>query len=514
MTHGKTPDDSGGTNRICSDCIGEPYLKATIEARAEMATCSYCENEGPTETIEDLADRVELAFESHYRRTSTEPDDFEHMMLRDRESSYEWYRHGDPVVDVIAEAAEIELEPAEDIRAILDERTSSHNPDDAWEEPPFDSEAHYEPARLSDAELQMEWDDFERSLKTEARYFSRSAEKILAATFHGIDGLHDRSGRPALVEAGPGKPIDALFRARVFQSDEKLEAALRQPEKELGPPPSAIAPGLRMNSRGISVFYGTNTPATALAEVRPPVGSQVVIGKFSLLRPLRLLDLTVLRDIYVTGSDFDPEFIGRRKHAMFLEHLSHRITMPIMPDDEAIEYLPTQVIADYLASMDAPSIDGIIYPSAQANSGQINIVLFHKAARVQPSDLPKEAKVRVSLESYSEDGSEPDYTIFVTPPKSPPRSPLLPSPFGTSGYLTEGMSTLASMHFASTQPPWRSTGSRRFRSFRRPIPSGVTSSHLSRIRVPKLAKRSRMTRSRFEVQAGHLGRLGLLADRR
>jgi hypothetical protein len=430
MTHDKTPEDGVGANRICADCVGEPYLKAVIVARAETATCSYCENEGPTEAIEDLADRVELAFESHYRRTSTEPDGLEYMLSKDPESSYRWERHGEPVVDVIAEAAGIELEPAEDIRTILDERTSSHDPDDAWEEPPFDSEAQYEPARLSDVELQMEWDDFEKSLKTEARYFSRSAEKILASTFHGIDVLRDRSGRPALVEAGPGQPIDALFRARVFQADEKLEAALRQPEKELGPPPSAIAPGLRMNSRGISVFYGTNLPVTALAEVRPPVGSRVVVGKFSLLRPLRLLDLTVLRDIYVTGSDFDPEFIGKRKHAMFLEHLSHRITLPIMPDDEAIEYLPTQVIADYLASMEAPSIDGIIYPSAQASSGQLNIVLFHKAARVQPSDLPKEATVQVSLQSYSEDGEEPYYTIFVTPPKSAPPKPSVAGPFG------------------------------------------------------------------------------------
>ncbi|WP_044891140.1 RES domain-containing protein [Myxococcus hansupus] len=423
MTHGKTPDDSVGTKRICSDCIGESYLNAAIEARAEMATCSFCEREGLTEAIEGLADRVALAFESHFRRTSTEPDDFEDLMMRAPESKYEWFRHGERVVDVIAEVAGIGAEPAEDVRAILNERTSSHDSDEGWEESPFDSEAHYELARLSAAELQEEWDDFERSLKTEARYFSRSAEKILAATFHGIDGLRDRSERSALVEIGPGKPIDALFRARVFQSDEKLEAALRQPEKDLGPPPSAIAPGLRMNSRGISVFYGTNTPETALAEVRPPVGSQVVVGRFSLLRPLRLLDLTVLRDIYVTGSYFDPEFIGKRKHAMFLEHLSQRISMPIMPDDEAIEYLPTQVIADYLASMDAPAIDGIIYPSAQASSGQLNMVLFHKAARVQASELQKGTEVDVSLQGHSEDGPEPDYVILVTPPKTPPTQP-------------------------------------------------------------------------------------------
>jgi hypothetical protein len=208
----------------------------------------------------------------------------------------------------------------------------------------------------------------------------------------------------------------------VFQSDEKLEAALRQPERELGPPPFSFAVAGRMNSRGISVFYGTNTPEAALAEVRPPVGSQVVIGKFLLVRSLRLLDLTVLRDVYVTGSFFDRDFARKRKHAMFLDHLSRRITMPIMPDDEALEYLPTQVIADYLAAMAEPAIDGIIYPSAQAEPGRLNIALFHKAARVQPSDVPEGSEVSVFLYHYSEDGAEPDYTVMVQPPPKPPSS--------------------------------------------------------------------------------------------
>jgi hypothetical protein len=257
-------------------------------------------------------------------------------------------------------------------------------------------------------------------LKTEARYFSRPAEAILAATFGGIGELRARDGRPAVVEVGPGRSIDGVFRARVFQSDDKLEAALRQPEKEFGPPPFSVAGAGRMNSRGVSVFYGANTPETALAEVRPPVGSQVAIGKFLLVRPLRLLDLAVLHDVYVTGSIFDPHFIRKLKHAMFLEHLSRRITMPIMPDDEAFEYLPTQVIADYLAAMAEPAIDGIIYPSAQAEPGHLNIALFHKASRVQPSDLPEDSKVDAYLYDYSEDGAVPDYTIMVqTPPKSP-----------------------------------------------------------------------------------------------
>jgi hypothetical protein len=339
-------------------------------------------------------------------------------MQNDPESTYEWYRTGDHVVDVIVDAAEIEQHPAEDIRIVLHERTFDWEADQLGEEAAFGSEAHYEPARPSDAELQTEWASFERILKTEARYFSRPAEAILAAALGGISDLRTRDGRPAVVEVGPGMPIDGLFRARVFQSDKKLEVALRQPEKELGPPPFSFAVAGRMNSRGISVFYGTNTLETALAEVRPPVGSQVIIGKFLLVRSLHLLDLTVLSNVYVTGSFFDRDFIRKRKHAMFLEHLSRRITMPVMPGDEILDYLPTQVIADYLAAMVEPAMDGIIYPSAQSATGDLNIALFHKAARVQASELAEGAKVSVSLYHESEDGPEPDYTVFVqAPPK-------------------------------------------------------------------------------------------------
>jgi len=35
-----------------------------------------------------------------------------------------------------------------------------------------------------------------------------------------------------------------------------------------------------MNAGGIAVFYAATAPKVALAEVRPPVGSKVLIGRF------------------------------------------------------------------------------------------------------------------------------------------------------------------------------------------------------------------------------------------
>jgi RES domain len=46
-----------------------------------------------------------------------------------------------------------------------------------------------------------------------------------------------------------------------------------------------------MNAQGIAVFYGATDPLVALADVRPPVGSTVAVGRFELIRPVRLLDV-------------------------------------------------------------------------------------------------------------------------------------------------------------------------------------------------------------------------------
>jgi RES domain len=58
--------------------------------------------------------------------------------------------------------------------------------------------------------------------------------------------------------------------------------------------------------------------------------------------------------------------------------------MPVMPDDEPLDYLITQTIADYLANKSEAEVDGIIYPSAQGSEAGLNIVLFHKAGAIRP----------------------------------------------------------------------------------------------------------------------------------
>ena len=403
--------------RICSKCVGEPYLKREIDRIGEKALCYYCNNSWNTESINDLASRIETTFEQHFQITSDQPDSLEWSMMR--EGGYDWDRAGEPALDAIAQAAVLEQEPAEDIRLVLEDRHDDFERAAMGEEGPFDKSTHYEEAKVNDAEFRADWAAFERSLKSETRFFSRSAEAILATIFDGVFDAQTRSGNPIVVEAGLGSSLAALYRARVFQSQESFESALARPDREIGPPPSSFASAGRMNARGVSVFYGATEEAIALAEVRPPVGSRVVVGRFDFLRRVRLLDIAAMRSVFVSGSIFEPGYARRLERAKFLETLSWRVTMPVMPNDEPFEYLVTQAMADYLADRDEHGLDGLIYPSVQGGGKGANVVLFNKASRVETLETP--AGMNVSVFQHSGDPDEEgnsNYTVWEEVPQA------------------------------------------------------------------------------------------------
>jgi hypothetical protein len=87
-------DDEISAKRICADCVGESYLKAEVETHGKRRKCSYCGTTGRTFSVEEMADRVERAFEQHYIRTPDQPNAWQDMMLRDKESDYDWDREG------------------------------------------------------------------------------------------------------------------------------------------------------------------------------------------------------------------------------------------------------------------------------------------------------------------------------------------------------------------------------------------------------------------------------------
>ena len=416
-------DDEGDQKYICFECAEETYLAQVIGKDGKAEECSYCGQTQACISIEELADRIETAFDDHYVRTSDQPDPWQQSLLSDRESDYDWERDGEPVLDTIEEAAAIPHEAAEDVLEILDGRHGDFDSAAMGEETEFSSDSYYEEKGASAQTWHEEWRSFEQSLKTEARFFSRSASELLARVFGNIDALKNKPRHPLVVDAGPDRRLTHLYRARVFQSDEKLKDALCRPDLHLGSPPARLANAGRMNAHGISVFYGATNASVALAEVRPPVGSKVVVARFSITRPLRLLELTALDGVRDRGSIFDPSLKGRLERVAFLRSLGQRMTRPVMPDDEAFDYLATQAIADFLATENEPTLDGIIFSSAQSKDGR-NVVLFHKAARVHEMAFPKGTEIEAHTGHGTEDGWDIDYMVSEAVPKAEAPAPL------------------------------------------------------------------------------------------
>src|ERR1035437_8426841 len=197
MRRQRSNDSSqASAKRICDHCVGESYLKELIKSGKSDGTCSYCEEESKTFTVEELADLIEKAFEEHYERTPTEPDGLQAAMHNDSESSYCWEREGEDVVWAIANAADIKEEPAADILSVLEDRHFDHEAAKMEEECPFDKDSHCARRDPGCEEFTMKWSELENGLKTEARFFSRSAQATLEEIFADLPNLRTSKGSP------------------------------------------------------------------------------------------------------------------------------------------------------------------------------------------------------------------------------------------------------------------------------------------------------------------------------
>ena len=399
-------------NKLCFKCIDDEFLSDLVKKDGELQRCSYCQRTESALELGRISSLVEGAFSVHFFRTPTEPTDWERAM-ESAEKITEWSRKGKPTSSALQEASGMPNQAAKDVQKILSAKHFDAEKAKADKEYEFSEEAYYNRKMPSSSVWDREWRRFERLIGAEARYFSASAAAQLRKLFDPMDEMRTTEGNSPVVTAGPSTDITHVYRARVFDSQEHLEEAMKWPNAALGPPPTALAKAGRMNAHGVSVFYGATEANLAILEVRPPVGSHVAIARFRILRSIQLLDLEALRSLQETGSVFDPTLEYRLGRMDFLRRLSYRISQPVVPSSEETEFLPTQVIADFLATEGKARLDGILYSSAQTSDSMLNVALFHKAARTIDLDVDDQSYFIVHHPSVDpETGPTPDYGLF------------------------------------------------------------------------------------------------------
>lgn len=181
-----------------------------------------------------------------------------------------------------------------------------------------------------------------------------------------------------------------------------------------------------MNPTGIPVFYGSFDPLTCISAIRVPVGGIAAAASFQLLRPVQVLDLTAFDEGPDHVSYFDRNRVEILEHMLFLAVFHREMRRPVLPQDEAIDYVPTQAVADFLANQFEPQLDGLIYSSSLTSEQGRNIVLFPDAALVASpsSDQQSSGPTRQVV------GTLTEYGYVIEEPQddeSPDRSPLVPS---------------------------------------------------------------------------------------
>jgi hypothetical protein len=224
---------------------------------------------------------------------------------------------------------------------------------------------------------------------------------LLAHIFKNVHLLLDVDRRSPLVTLKRDETI--LYRARIIGSGQDEGQIIDDPSGQLGPPPEVLRRQGRMNAAGILAFYGAFDPATCVAELRPPVGSRVAWAVFEVARPLVLLDLTRFQGAPKDRNLFSTYADDRMSQWLFMQQFMTEISAPILPGDEVFEYIPTQVVAEYLVrhhnfgrGKATKFIDGLVYHSAQrAGEGQAardvrNVVLFGDAAMVEGANSERE----------------------------------------------------------------------------------------------------------------------------
>ncbi len=168
---------------------------------------------------------------------------------------------------------------------------------------------------------------------------------------------------------------NSIFRARWFGAPHDIEKVFENPGDALGPPPEAKKSG-RMSSNNQHVFYGAEEKETAIAEIRPPVGSYVAVGRFNVIKDVILFDVTKFDELYkhselkITTNQYE-----------FLTCLPNRVSFPIFPDNTH-EYLMTQSLVCYIKSK-FKNIHGIRYDSSQTGYRGNNIMLFESNFSVE-----------------------------------------------------------------------------------------------------------------------------------
>ncbi len=130
------------------------------------------------------------------------------------------------------------------------------------------------------------------------------------------------------------------------------------------------AKGGRANPPGIPHLYLATTKETAMAEVRPWIGSIISLAKFETTKELSIIDCFI--DNLAKDYEIKGEPTAKIKELKVWANINHAFSKPISIEEQDTDYVPTQIISEFFRRH---GYDGIFFKSMLGEG--LNVVLFN-----------------------------------------------------------------------------------------------------------------------------------------
>jgi hypothetical protein len=374
---------SGGDQWVCEQCVDEPFLASKVkEASSPEKTCSFCDKIPAAELdvfmeafMQGVTRRYEDADNEH--RYDSETGEYLGNTF-DTSDLINWeYGH----VFANSEFQEVVCD------SIVDKMWTDN---DFW---------YYTPSEA----LSTGWQRFREAVMYESRYVFW-LRKDWQEQDYDEDGVHPAKVLQALSDYVEKHDLyrtleigDIFWRARTRTDIEASWGA-----KDLGTAGREYAKQAnRMSPAGIPMFYGAEDADTAVRETLVRTSdTHVSVASFQATRRFTVVDLTGSK-LPSLPSEFDVERFAERHRILFLRDFVKDLTKPIRESYEQIDYVPTQILTEYLLKVHEPSgersIDGLMYTSAVTGKTCVVLDVPHKRCIDRDDEIERFAGDKLHL---------------------------------------------------------------------------------------------------------------------
>jgi RES domain-containing protein len=342
--------------RVCTQCVEDPALKQALRSQGRSGRCDYCGRRGRVTAVEVLQEAVYATTWAYYH----EPTD----------AGVPW--DGGFIIDPI-EIEEVFYELGFEGHPNLLADIIDADMGNGWVAA---ADGHW--ASAHDHQVMLgSWSIFADVIKHQTRFHFGLVRETSTAGPQEIEpgrmlGILGERLRTYIREIETGTHV---YRVRVRGQKETWKPSA----SHLGAPPQEIACAGRMNPAGIPYLYTSFDQATAIREtgVSGATIGDVFMATFEVTEPLLVVDLTRLPQ---APSIFDIDRKGEREKVLFARGFVNEISRPVRKNGrEHIEYVPSQVVCEYLAQVFRPRkgvrLGGLVFPSSVHDGGK-NLVVF------------------------------------------------------------------------------------------------------------------------------------------